>query len=76
MKNENLSFNEIYEILNQLNNSFKIMIKKDIIHYDIKLSNILLRLNSINKIILKVSDYGKSQLFKNKPNNIKRFNFF
>ena len=43
MNTENWSFNEIYEILNQLNNSFKIMIKKEIIHYDIKLSNIWLR---------------------------------
>ena len=34
---------EIYEIMSQLNNTFKIMVKNGIVHRDIKLENILVK---------------------------------
>ena len=55
-RQNNLSINEIKEVLIQLNNNFKIIEKEKIIYRDLKVSNILL---SINKIIyrdLKVSN--------------------
>jgi serine/threonine protein kinase len=36
------SINEVREVLNQLNNTFKLMIKEKIIHRDLKPSNILI----------------------------------
>ena len=42
-KGEGLSIDEIYNILIQLNNSFKIMNEKKIVHRDLKLENILLK---------------------------------
>ena len=53
-----LSINEIKEVLNQLNNTFKIMQKEKIIHRDLKSSNILISLDKLDKNIVKLSDYG------------------
>ena len=55
--------NEIKNILTQLNNTFRIMIDKKIIHRDIKLENILVKYINGNKkdYIVKLTDYGISK---------------
>ena len=65
MREKKLSINEIKEILNQLNNTFKLLLKENIIHRDLKPSNILLSLDTINKISFKLSDYGISKILNN-----------
>ena len=50
------SVNEIKKILIQLNNTFKIMIDKKIIHRNIKLQDIL-----VKDGIIKLCDYGESK---------------
>ena len=62
-----ITINEIKEILNQLNNSFKIMIKENIIHRDLKPKNILISFNKLDKCLIKLSDYGSSK-FLNQSN--------
>ena len=54
---------EILEILNQLNNIFKVMKEKKIIHRDLKLENILIKYKDKEhkKYIIKLSDYGCSK---------------
>ena len=51
---------EILEIMNQLNNSFKIMNEKKIIHQNLKLENILIKYDNKkqSKYTIKLSDYG------------------
>ena len=44
-KREGFKIKEIKEILNQLNNSFKIMSKNNIVHRNISLNNILIKFN-------------------------------
>ena len=44
-KKEKFKIEEIREIMNQLNNTFKIMKEKNIIHRDLKLENILIKYN-------------------------------
>ena len=51
---------EIYELLTQLNNSFKNMKEKKITHRDLKPQNILIK-NENKKKIYKLSDYGLSK---------------
>ena len=51
---------EIKEILEQLNHSFRIMYKKNLVHMDLKLQNILVKKEKEN-FILKLSDYGVSK---------------
>ena len=51
---------EIYELLTQLNNTFKIMHENRIYHRDLSLNNILIK-NENDKIIYKLSDYGVSK---------------
>ena len=58
------SFDEIREILKQLNNSFKIMCQKKIAHRDLKPSNILVKYKNKDdkrKFILKICDYGEAK---------------
>jgi serine/threonine-protein kinase ULK/ATG1 len=66
--NEKEGFNieEIYEIMNQLNNTFKIMRENNIIHRDLKLENILIKYNDKEhkKYTIKLSDYGCSKRLK------------
>ena len=60
-KKENEGFNadEIYDILNQLNNTFKIMYENKLVHRDIKLQNILFKYNNKEKTnyIFKLIDF-------------------
>jgi len=64
-KKENEGFNqdEIYDILNQLNNTFKIMYENKLVHRDIKLQNILFKYNNKEKTnyIFKLIDFGISK---------------
>ena len=50
---------EIYDILNQLNNTFKMMVEKKLVHRDLKLENILVKYENKEKtkFILKLTDY-------------------
>jgi len=63
-KKEGFTYEEIYNIMNQLNNTFKIMNENKIIHRDIKLENIVVKYNNekskINYIV-KLTDYGVSK---------------
>ena len=67
---------EIYKIMKQLNNTFKIMKENNIIHRDLKLENILIKYYDKEKknYIIKLSDYGCSKrlisLTKNCKTNI------
>ena len=48
---------EIYELLTQLNNTFRIMYENKIVHRDFKLENILYKIEN-DKVIFKLIDYG------------------
>ncbi len=65
LKNENLTIEEIKSVLLQLNNTFKKMKELGIIHRDIKPSNILLNIDKLDKVSIKLSDYGSSINIKN-----------
>ncbi len=54
---------EIYEIMKQLNETFRIMVKNNIVHRDIKLENILVKYENEekNKFKVKLTDYGMSK---------------
>ena len=63
---------QIFNIMSQLNNTFKIMYKNKIIHRDIKLDNILIKekddiINNDSNInfIVKLTDYGISKQLEN-----------
>ena len=56
----------IKDILLQLNKAFKEMHSKKLIHRDLKPQNILIKYNSQNSFIVKLSDYGISREFVNK----------
>ena len=61
-KKEGFTIEEIYNIMNQLNNTFRIMNKNKIIHRDIKLENIVVKMNKEKKEIkYKLTDYGMSK---------------
>ena len=61
------NIHELYEILIQLNNTFKIMAKNKLSHRDIKLENILIK-NENQKNVLKLTDYGVSKQLINISN--------
>ena len=65
-RKKGLSIEEIKELLIDLNKGLKVMYEKKVIHGDIKPSNILLSLNknNVNKICLKISDFGLSKLYE------------
>ena len=73
-RKEGFTCEQILNIMNQLNNTFKIMYKNKIIHRDIKLDNILIKYNdnnnneSIINFIVKLVDYGKSKQLKDTIN--------
>ena len=62
-RNEGFKPDEIYKIINQLNNTFKKMLDNKIVHRDIKLENILIKYNDDEKkdYIVKLTDYGISK---------------
>ena len=62
IKEKKLNIKEIKELLEQLNNVFKIMHNKSIIHRDIKPENILIKKLENNKCLYKLADYGLSKL--------------
>ena len=59
------NINDIYELLSQLNNTFKIMKEKQIAHRDLKLANILFKYENKEKTkyIFKITDYGITKEF-------------
>ena len=65
-KKKAFSVEEIKELLLDLNKGLKVMYEKKVIHGDIKPSNILLSFNNnnMNKVCLKISDFGLSNLYK------------
>ena len=67
-KKEGFKCEEIFEIMSQLNNTFKIMKQYNIVHRDIKLDNILVKKyskdNNVDSILgfqVKLSDFGISK---------------
>ena len=62
-RNKNFSIGEIYDLLTQLNNSFKLMVKNQISHRDLKLENILIKYKNKEKTKyeVKLTDYGISK---------------
>ena len=60
-RNDSLSIKEIKQILIQLNNTLKLMLKENLIHRDLKPNNILISLDKLDKNIIKLSDYGSSK---------------
>jgi len=58
-----LNINDIYELLCQLNNTFKIMKENKITHRDLKLENILVKYENKEKTrcTFKIIDYGVSK---------------
>ena len=55
IRNKGLLIEEIKEILIQLNNVFKLIKEKNIIYKDLKLSDIFISINKINRILIKLS---------------------
>ena len=55
IRDKGLSIQELKEFLIELNKTLK---SKEIIYRDLKLTNILISLNTINKISIKISDLG------------------
>ena len=66
-KEKGFTCQEIFNIMNQLNNTFKIMNENNIIHRDIKLDNILIKFieNSNLNFLVKLTDYGISKQLSN-----------
>ena len=64
--NKGFNIEEIKEIMKQLNKGFKIMIKNNIIHRDLKLENILIKYKENKEYIIKLADYGNSKKLDSK----------
>ena len=60
--NKKFEIKEIFEILSQLNNTFRILKEKKMAHRDLKLDNILLKKNEKGQNIWKLIDYGVSKI--------------
>ena len=60
-KKEGFKCEEIYKIMNQLNNKFKTMNEKKIAHRDIKLENIVVKYEKDGNYKVKLTDYGMSK---------------
>ena len=68
MNEKGLEPKEVKEILLQLNNVFKLMNNQKIIHSKLSLTNILLKIQSLNKIIIKISDLSSIDSINNNSN--------
>jgi serine/threonine-protein kinase ULK/ATG1 len=57
------NIDEVYDIISQLNNTFKIISENNIVHRDLKLENILVKYIDKKKseFIVKLTDYGVSR---------------
>ena len=81
-KKENFNFEEIYDFLNQINNTLKIMSQKKLVHRALNLQNILVKYTNKekSKFIFKIKltdDCGLLDEIKNKPFKIKEnYNFY
>ena len=62
-RNNPYNCQEIFNILSQLNEAFKVMVSKKIVHRDLKLDNILVKFDKTDnkKYTLKLTDYGASK---------------
>jgi len=69
-RNKELSIEELKEFLIELNKILKRMNDNNIIHKDLKLSNILISIDKINKICVKLCDFG---LCKNEELSLSSF---
>ena len=61
IRNEGLSIEELKYLLIEINKILKKMNELNIIHIDLKLSNILMNFNKINKISSKLCNFGISK---------------
>ena len=61
MRETSVSIDEIRYIFLQLNNVFKIMKANNLVHRDLKTSNILIANQRLDKSTIKLSDYGSSR---------------
>ena len=61
IRNERLSIEELKYLLIEINKILKKMNELNIIHIDLKLSNILMNFNKINKISSKLCNFGISK---------------
>ena len=65
-----ISIYEIREVLNQLNNTFKIMLNENIIYRDLKPRNILISLDRLDECLIKLSHYGLSKFIYQSNSNL------
>ena len=65
-RDKSLSINEIKEILLQLNKILKKLNEENIIYGNLKLSNILINLDEINKISIKLCYYDSIKFYEDK----------
>ena len=72
-REDSYTLEEIKELLQQLNNTFKIMYKNNIIHGDLKLENILIKEEN-DKKIYKLTDYGMNKEFLSLTENLMELN--
>ena len=70
IRKKEFSLSEIYNILMQLNNTFRIMWANKIAHRDLKPQNILIKYNNKEKTdyTVKITDYGISKTYENNKN--------
>lgn len=62
-KRKRISEHEVQSILYQLSNGFRVLYQKDIIHRDIKLSNLLFLDKTPNSLV-KIADFGFAKLIQ------------
>ena len=71
IRENNLSIDEIRQMLKQINNIFEKINESNLTIRDIKVSNLLITLNTLPNITIKTSDYDLSQyLYDNKDLSI------